>query len=132
MSYEMTVTAKAGYLHFQVTGENILQTVLDYTAEIYQECMRRNCWKVLVAENLQGDPLSMTDIYQVIAQGSEFIKQPMVVAFVDENPRSARNLEFAENVAFNRGLNLRVFDDLQKAEAWIQQVSDPPTFKSKT
>ncbi|HSP06896.1 MAG TPA: hypothetical protein VLR94_06940 [Acidobacteriota bacterium] len=128
----MTVTAKAGYLHIQVTGENILQTVLDYTAEIYQECHRRNCWKVLIDENLQGDPLSMIDVYHVIAKGSEMAKQPIVVAFVDENPRSARNLEFAENVAFNRGLNLRVFPDHQKAEAWIQQVSDPPTFRSKT
>jgi hypothetical protein len=42
-----------------------------------------------------------------------------VVAFVDVNAKDQWNTKFGENVAVNRGLNVRVFATVAAAEAWL-------------
>lgn len=47
------------------------------------------------------------------------------MAFVDGNPRhDAANMQFAENVAVNRGVNVRVFPDVAAAREWLAAVID--------
>lgn len=127
MAYHTAFIQGNGYIHMKVQGENALQTVLDYTAEAYQECVRRNCWKLLIEENLQGPAMTLTDVYHAASKGTERAEQPILVAFVDINPQhSKQNMEFAELVALNRGLNIRVFENLQEAQAWIEGAPAPP------
>lgn len=127
MPLELEFIEADGYLHMKVRGENNLQSVLDYAAEAYRECERRNCWKLLIEENLQGPAMTITDVYHAASRGTERVGRPVVVAFVDVNPlHPKQNVEFAGKVALNRGLNIRVFDNLPDAQAWIAKVSAPP------
>jgi hypothetical protein len=46
----------------------------------------------------------------------------MSIAFVDTNPEhDAARMRFAETVAVNRGVRLRVFPTVGEAEKWIQE-----------
>ncbi len=134
-SYQLTIDEKAGYLHFRVTGPNTPDTVRGYLADIYYACAQRNTPAILVEENLSGRGLGLFDIFEVASEGSEktwpYIRR---IAYVDLNPEhSQADMKFAETVAVNRGLNVRVFATVQDAQAWLEgsePSSEPIGFRT--
>ena len=125
MSYQLAIHEKPGYLHFQVTGENSVQSVRGYLLEVSAACAQRQCATVLIEENLQGTGLSLVQIFEIVATGTE---QPLLhirrIAYVDVNSQhSPPNMKFAETVAVNRGLALRLFAKVADAEEWLRKAA---------
>lgn len=122
MSYRLVITPQNGYLHIRVTGENTVQNVRDYLGDVHRECVERNCAQVLIEEHLTGEGLGLPDIYEVVWKGVQRSRDVIhKIAFVDANvDHSFLDMKFAETVAVNGGLNVRVFSTLPEAEAWIQ------------
>ena len=122
MSYELSVEQKEGYLHFHVTGDNEKETVKNYLAAIYEECVRRNISAILVEENLQGPGLRVLDIFRIAEEGGQTVGSAIRrVAYVDANQEhSHTNMKFATTVASNRGLNVRLFSTVKDAEEWLR------------
>ena len=121
MPYELTVKEKAGYLYVTVTGDNTKDTVLRYLSDVYAACAERKCPVVLIEENLAGPPLGVFDIYEVVGKASQSV-YPTIrrIAFVDMNPEhNVGTMKFAEDVATNLGVKVRVFSDLLDAEKWL-------------
>jgi len=121
MAYRLKFTEKEGYSHIQVTGENCFETVKNYLAEINRECRQRGVTHILVEEFLHGESLSIFDVFQIASQGSSqaasFFRK---IAYVDRNAEhSGMKMEFAETVASNRGLNVRMFSNTMDAEDWL-------------
>ena len=54
MDYKFTIIQKPTYLHIIVTGELSEETVLQYFEDIHNECKARNCFSILIEENLKG------------------------------------------------------------------------------
>lgn len=125
MNYSLTVEDRQTYLHFRVTGTNSVEVVRRYMFEIYTACVERRCSTILIEENLDGPGLGLTDIYNVVAEGSQRKSMPVLrVAYVDLNPaHSATNLEFARTVALNRGLEVMVFATVAEAEQWLDSAT---------
>jgi hypothetical protein len=122
MSYNVAIEPKPGYLHITVTGDNAPESVLGYLREVHAACERSGCPRVLVEENLEGASLSVADVCEVVTQRANGV-QPVVrtIAFVDCNPKHDPSLmKFAEDVAVNRGINIRVFPTVTEAEAWLK------------
>jgi hypothetical protein len=80
---------------------------------------------VLIEENLRGPGLGTMDIFNVVKEGSERAAPLMLrIAYVDVNPEHDRKaLEFGENVAVNRGMNVKVFSSVAEAEHWLTDIS---------
>jgi hypothetical protein len=129
MEYDFRVTPKNGYLHAVIVGDNTPETVQRYLRQIYESCASSRCPNILVEENLNGLGLDLGDIFGVVAEGSRSV-WPVVqrMAYVDVNRHhDLKNMRFAETVAVNRSVNVRVFADVPAAEAWLQQqVNAPP------
>jgi hypothetical protein len=121
MKYELTVTPRKGYLHVRVTGPNGTATIRQYFADTVAACLREGCPNVLIEEYLQGERISIADVFEVVSDNVDLIRSAIrLVAFVDVNPhRSDTNLKFGETVAVNRGLAARVFGDVAEAEGWL-------------
>jgi hypothetical protein len=122
MSYEITFLERPGYLHIQVTGENTLANVRAYLSEVRIACTERGCSSVLIEENLRGAGLNIAQIYNLVKEGSARTAPNVRIAYVDVNPEhSSSNMRFAEDVAANRGVDVRVFATLPEAAKWIAQ-----------
>ena len=120
MPYKLTVAEKPGYLHAVVTGENSRETVARYLEEIQRECAARNCFQVLIEERLEGPRLGTTSVFEIAAKGSDrAVGHFNAIAYVDVNAEGNR-MEFAETVAINRGLPVRVFSSVVDAENWLR------------
>jgi len=119
MTYQLTFDPQPGYLHAIVTGKNSRENVARYTEEVGRECAARGCSRVLIEERLEGPRLGTTDIFRIVVEGSRRAPATLeALAFVDVNAES-RSMDFAETVAVNRGMPVRVFSTVDDAERWL-------------
>ena len=119
MSFKLNFTQKPDYLHVVVTGRNTKNNVIRYLADVQRECMNRACMRVLVEERLDGPRLGTMDVFEIAAEGRNRVAGPLpLIAYVDVNAVGAM-MAFAEDVAVNRGINVRVFDTVADAEKWL-------------
>jgi len=128
MPYTLNLESHPGYLHARVTGTNSQQTVLDYTQEIHRACLEQNVRAVLIEENLSGPSIRLSAVLQIVSQrapeAAKFLKR---IALVDLHPEhDLSRMEFAEDLAANRGVNLRLFASLAAAEQWLRQETSGP------
>lgn len=124
MPLEVRVDPRPDYLHVRVTGENSEANVLAYLRAVREACRERGCAAVLVEEHLVGPGLGEAAIFSIVSRAApETTPLIQCIAFVDTNPEHApQRMAFAENVAVNRGVNVRVFATVSEAEAWLEQA----------
>lgn len=119
MAYQLKVEQKPGYLHFTVTGRNTPDTVKRYMQEVMQECAARRCARVLIEENLEGARLGTMEVFTMVTSGAKRFHGVLeALAFVDLNAEGGV-MRFAEDVAVNRGIPVRVFGNVEGAEKWL-------------
>ena len=119
MSFNLTITENKTYLHIIVTGENKKENVMQYMEQIISECFTRNCFRVLIEERLVGPRLGTFDVYSIASQGAmNAFGKMKAIAYVDIN--SVGDLmNFAETVAVNRSLPVKIFSKVAEAEKWL-------------
>lgn len=121
MGYELKIEQKAGFLHCVVTGSNTAENVTRYMQEVMQECAARRCPRVLIEERLVGPRLGTMEVFTMVTAGSKrFHGLLEALAFVDVNA-DAGVMRFAEDVAVNRGIPVKVFRTVEGAENWLHQ-----------
>jgi hypothetical protein len=119
MDYKLTIEPKPSYLHIIVTGRNSKHAVIQYLEEILRECKAHNCYRILVEERLEGPRLGTVDIFRIVSEeSSSGIGILKAIAYVDVYAES-NLMKFAETVAFNRSLPVRVFSAVADAEHWL-------------
>jgi hypothetical protein len=123
MSYTLNVEPKSSYLYITVTGENSYDNIVRYLSEVRDMCRKYECSNVLVVENLAGPSLDLLSIYDLVSKTSEqTVRAVSKIAYVDINPEhNANDMEFAEDVAVNRGVFVRVFSTIHEAEQWLMR-----------
>jgi hypothetical protein len=122
MSYAITFTQKDGYLHAVVTGTNSKENVIGYLADVQRECVRRDCMRVLIEERLEGPRLKQLDVFDIASQGRSRVTGPLpIIAYVDTNAAGTL-MGFAEDVAVNRGIDVRIFASVADAEKWLAEL----------
>lgn len=118
MSYEIDFEECDGFVHASVTGDNSASNVQAYLYHILQECKGRNCYRVLIEENLQGPRLDVDQVFSIASEGAMgALGYYHAVAFVDKEMGDMAH--FAETVAMNRGMPIRAFPTVDEAKKWI-------------
>ena len=129
MDYRIDYQQKDTYLHAIISGKNARDSVLAALAEITEECDRRQCFRILIEERLEGPRLQALDVFAIASEGSiRALGKFEAIAYVDIF--GGELMDFAENVAVNRGMPVAVFGDLAEAEHWIakqQRIDDAVT-----
>ena len=123
MSYTLTITQEADYLHALVTGSNSKENVAAYLEELRRECYARNSFRVLIEERLEGPRLRTMEVYQIVSEGGLSQVRIDAMAYVDVNAEGDL-MKFAETLAVNRGLPVRLFSSVANARKWLSQEAD--------
>ena len=119
MSYQLKIIEKPTYLHVIVTGTNTAENVVGYLTELRRECEARQCFNVLIEENLTGRRLETWDVYQIASDTSTQARGFFhAVAYVDLNA-GGELMKFAETIANNRGVPMTLFSTVADAEKWL-------------
>ena len=119
MTYKLTINKKPTYLHAIVDGQNSRENVVRYLQEVLRECIVHKCSRVLIEERLEGSRLETLDVFKIATEASEeTIGKLEAIAYVDINAKGDL-MHFAETVAVNRALPVRVFSTVAAAEKWL-------------
>jgi hypothetical protein len=118
--YQLTILERPGYLHAKVEGERTPENALRFLGEAYQACLQHGRSALLLEVRFTGPSLEIPDIFQVISQASADGAKLRRIAYVDATTSDAGQASFAETVAVNRSVNVRLFADVSDAARWLE------------
>lgn len=119
--YEVKFEEREDYLYVSVRGpEEILSESLKVWKDIAQQCKDKGYTTVLIAEDVDTQ-LSIMDLYTFAAELPEIGFIGIAIAHVNRRIDQHKNSLFAETVGINRGLNGKVFNNMDDAIKWLLQ-----------
>jgi hypothetical protein len=124
MPYEFTVEEHPTYVHARVNGDRSPANALRFLEEAYAACVKSGRSDLLLEMNLSGGSLTTTNVYNVISQRVPDGRNLRKIAYVDTSPDDVAMAHFAETVALNRGVNVRLFQNIAAAEEWLLDEGD--------
>lgn len=117
--YTLTFQDRDGYLYALVEGEiDNAEVTSRYWREIAAKCKEAGTQKVLIVEDLPGGP-SVTEVYNLASALPALGFYRIKIAFVDRHLDQQELNQFGELVAVNRGINGKIFTEVDAAEKWL-------------
>jgi hypothetical protein len=118
LAFELRFVDHPGYLHATAVGPRTPENAYRFLADTYQEVLKRGYSAVLLEMALTGPSLDLGSIFRIISERSADGRALAKVAYVDPNANPQR-AAFAETVGLNRGVNVRLFRDVESATTWL-------------
>jgi hypothetical protein len=119
--YRLRFIDRGDYLYASVEGDqDSAEITLAYWREIVAECGRRGASRLLVHDNLHGEPATPQDFARLAAvlQGSGL--ECVRVAFHEPVSTHLRLVEHGELAFREAGFTLRVFGSEREPELWLR------------
>lgn len=117
--YQLTLDERPAFLHAKVSGERTPENAMRCLDEVYQACVRTGIANVLLEMAFTGPSLGAPGIIKVIEHASANGARLGRIAYVEASLDGRQRARFAETVAVNRAVNVRLFDDAEQAAAWL-------------
>ena len=122
MEYQLTIVERSAWLHARATGANEPKNLLRFLRDAYAACIERDRTALLLETRFSGPSLATSTIFGVVTERSTDGARLRKVAYVNGNDDSSpEKAKFAETVAINRGVNVRLFHDVAAAEGWLSE-----------
>jgi hypothetical protein len=121
--YRLEIEEHPAYLRATVTGAHTAPNALRFLTEAMAAIAKSGHTALLLEFNLTGPSLDSSSIYDVVAQRTALAAKLRKIAYVDKTThgRDAAKMQFAETVALNRGVNVRLFHELEDADRWLSE-----------
>ena len=118
MVKDLRIIQKKAYIHFDFTGEFSQETGKQCIDAMVEVCSRSQISKALLdCRNMTGE-IQVLESFMVARYGVQMIGSISKFALVGREDQMFPD-NFVENVAVNRGINLKLFTDVEKAIGWL-------------
>jgi hypothetical protein len=118
--YELKVEVRPDYLHATAAGDRTADNVFRFLRESYAACVESEKSRLLLEMRLTGSRLGTLGIYRVISDRSADGARLRRIAYVEDPLDNVEEARFAETVAVNRAVNVRLFTDVSEAARWLE------------
>lgn len=117
-NYQLTFEDRNAYLYVRLTGEDSFAASLSYWNEIAAQVKLRGCERMLIHENLVGQ-VAESEMHDIIMDLLPSGLAEIQIAFFDENVEDTALNLLGQNLAGEKGANVKVFKSLEAAKEWI-------------
>lgn len=121
MEYELLLIERPAYLHAIGKGLRTPENAMRFLQESGEACMKSGHGNVLLEMAFTGPQLDSSKIFEVVEARSAAGSRLRKIAYVDAARDNPARPQFAETVARNRGVNVRLFNDVPSAQAWLAE-----------
>ena len=118
-AYRFELAVHPAYLHATVYGAHTPENAMRFLREVYEACVANQKDSVLLDMRLEGPTMGTSSIFSVVQQRSGEGRELRRIAYVDA-ARGPEKAKFAETVARNRGVNVRLFSSVEDAKKWLE------------
>ena len=118
MSYDFQIEEMPGYLAARLIGDWTAEALWGRFEFIVEQCNLTGHDKLLIDGSGAQMSVSRLDAFYLGGTSNTLIKDQLEVVGVDK-PGRADLHRFAQMVAKNRGIRMRVFREIQAAEEWL-------------
>jgi hypothetical protein len=125
--YHLVLVEHPAYLQATVTGAHSAENALRFLTESFAASAKTGHTALLLEFNLSGSSLDSTSIFDVVSKRTGPALKMRKIAYYDNSERDLAKVKFAETVARNRGVNVRLFQDLDAAKDWLEKGAPLPT-----
>jgi len=116
--YRMEVALHETYLHATVYGAHTPENALRFLRDVHEACVANRKDSVLLDMRFDGPTMGTSSIFSVVQERSSMGRELRRIAYVDA-ARDPEKTKFAETVARNRGVNVRLFGSVEEAKQWL-------------
>ena len=110
---------RSGYLYVFVSGpRDDLGVSTRFWERVHAQAVDSENSRLLVEEDFPNQ-LSTLELFEIAKRTTEMFGYRFKIAHVDQNASDMELNRFAETVAANRGLHMRVFSTVGAAEEWL-------------
>jgi len=121
MTYRATFREEARYVHATAEGDRTPDNTQRFLREAYAACVQAGASSLLLEMGFTGASLGTSSIYSVVSERAGDGRNLKRVAYVETSPSDPVKPWLAETVARNRGVNVRLFEDVASAVAWLEE-----------
>lgn len=122
MTIRIKIEKKENYLLVISSGfDDDADDVINYASSVYEKAIQYQTPNILCDERDLVYKIHEIDTFKVAENVSRYAPKLKKLAIVC-NKDFVDDAEFFENVAFNRGLTVRVFCDYDKAVDWLLDI----------
>jgi hypothetical protein len=121
--YQLTFRECPTYLHAKGEGDRTPENVMRYFKEVHEACVAYGVRDVLLEMSFTGPSLDTVSIFRIISQRSPEAVVFRRIAYVDRTEKLDK-ARFAETIAVNRNVNVRLFPDIEEAERWLSSLDE--------
>jgi hypothetical protein len=121
MTIGYTIEKRKDYIYLEGEGiEDSLEENKQIHQMIVNVCKNHQCERVLIDDRKVTYTASIISLYQ-LAEYYAKVDMPRQIkrAAILASPKYKETNDFFEDTSRNRGINLRLFYDLEKAEQWL-------------
>ena len=119
--FQLRFTDRGDYLYAAVLGDQDSPGItLAYWREVAAECTRRNTARLLICDDLQGEPATPQGFLDLAAALRGSGLESVRIAFHEPVSSNVRLVEHGEIAFREAGFTLRVFGSEQEAELWLR------------
>jgi hypothetical protein len=125
MSYQLSIEEHSGYVHTRGSGDMTPENALRFLVESSGAAKARGKRMLLLEFGFTGPSLNGGAIYDIITARSSHASAFERIAYVDvSSERNAEHKRFAETLARNRGVNVRLFPSVEEGRQWLASPAD--------
>jgi hypothetical protein len=121
VAYQLKIEERPTHVYARADGDLTAENALKFLEEAYAACVRSGGAALLLDMQLQGPNLATTSVYEVISQRASDGSKLKKIAYVPFGTDDRSMAYFAETVAVNRGVNVRLFESVAAAERWLSE-----------
>jgi len=111
---------REGILYVKASGQDeSVDDVIGYGQAVIEQAVRHQASRILADETALVYRIGTFDLFasaKVLAENTPHITQSALVV----NPDQVKDAQFFETVAVNRGLDVRMFTDIDQARKWLR------------
>lgn len=125
MSHDVRIIPASEFLQTTIEGTIALESSEQILQQIAEACREHDQHHVLIdATKIPERSLSVIELYQLGSRLQQYgFSSNHRIALVCNPGESTQRAKFFELVAVNRGANVRVFERLEEAWAWLSEES---------
>ena len=120
MNKDLRIIQREGYVLFDFAGEFNLEAGKQCIDAMVEACSQSKISRALLdCRNMTGE-IEIMESFMVAKYGVKMIGSISKCALVGREDQMFPD-NFVENVAVNRGINLKLFTDVEKAVDWLEK-----------